>query len=386
MTSTLATEPAQGRLSRIRSQLTPADRKRIGGMTAVIAVLHIVGWGTLLFFVAPEHWQVKGSAFGLSTGVLAYTLGMRHAFDADHIAAIDNTTRKLMSEGKRPLTVGFWFSLGHSTVVSAMTVLLVLGIKAVGVQVSDDGSLLHSVGGLIGTAVSGGFLYLIGILNLIILLGIVKVFRRMRQGTFDEAELQDQLDKRGFMNRILRGMMNSVREPWHIYPIGVLFGVGFDTFTSVAFMVLAGSGIAAGLPWYAVMCLPVLFTAGMALLDATDGVFMNFAYGWAFAKPVRKVYYNITVTGLSVAVALLVGTIELLAIMQDQMGLHGLFWDWVAGVDLNKIGYFIVGLFVVTWAVALSVWKFGKVEEKWTVQAAAHQQAAPAGQLGPVRR
>ncbi|MFF0018014.1 HoxN/HupN/NixA family nickel/cobalt transporter [Streptomyces sp. NPDC005374] len=344
-------------------------------MAGFIALLHIVGWGTLILLVAPEHWRVQGAAFGLGTGLLAYTLGMRHAFDADHIAAVDNTTRKLMSEGKRPLTVGFWFSLGHSTVVCLMTVLLVLGVKAIGVQVSDDDSLLHSVGGLVGTAVSGGFLYLIGVLNLIILVGIIKVFRQMRHGDYDEAALQEQLDKRGFMNRILRGLMNSVTEPWHIYPIGVLFGVGFDTFTSVAFMVLAGSGIAAGIPWYAVMCLPVLFTAGMALLDTVDGVFMNFAYGWAFAKPIRKVYYNITITGLSVAVALLVGTIELLAILQDRLGLHGFFWDAVAGVDLNKIGYFIVGLFVVTWVVALGVWKLGRVEQRWSAEVQEREEA-----------
>ncbi len=366
MTSTIVTEPPRTQLGQIRRALTPGEWRRVGGMTGFIALLHIVGWGTLAFFVAPSHYRVQGQAFGLGTGLLAYTLGMRHAFDADHIAAIDNTTRKLMLDEKRPLSVGFWFSLGHSTVVCAMTVLLVAGIKAIGLQVSDDKSLLHSVGGLIGTAVSGGFLYLIGLLNLVVLVGIVRIFRQMRRGQYDETAMQDHLDKRGFMNRLLRRLMNSVTKPWHISPIGVLFGLGFDTFPSVAFMVLAGSGIAAGLPWYAVMCLPVLFTAGMSVLDTADGVFMNFAYGWAFAKPVRKIYYNITITALSVAVALLVGTIELLAIAQDRLSLHGVFWDSVAGVDLNKIGYFIVAMFVVAWVLALSIWKFGRIEQKWS--------------------
>src|SRR5260221_2715850 len=221
MTSTIVTEPPRTQLGQIRRALTPGEWRRVGGMTGFIALLHIVGWGTLAFFVAPSHYRVQGQAFGLGTGLLAYTLGMRHAFDADHIAAIDNTTRKLMLDEKRPLSVGFWFSLGHSTVVCAMTVLLVAGIKAIGLQVSDDKSLLHSVGGLIGTAVSGGFLYLIGLLNLVVLVGIVRIFRQMRRGQYDETAMQDHLDKPGFMNRLLRRLMNSVTKPWRIYPIRV---------------------------------------------------------------------------------------------------------------------------------------------------------------------
>jgi nickel/cobalt transporter (NiCoT) family protein len=351
--------PKQGPLSR-------REWGRIGGMAGVVALLHVVGFGVLLILVVPAHYKLGGGLFAVGTGVTAYTLGLRHAFDADHIAAIDNTTRKLMAEGKRPLSVGFWFSLGHSSVVVALTFLLALGLKAVGAELQDDSSTLHTVGGLIGTLVSGGFLYLLGIINLVILLGIVKVFRRMRQGHFDEAALEDHLNKRGFMNRILGRTTRAITEPWQIYPVGVLFGVGFDTVSEVTLLVLAGAGVAAGLPWYAIMCLPILFAAGMSLFDTLDGSFMNFAYGWAFSKPVRKVYYNITITGLSVAVALLVGTAELLSIVADQLNLTGGAWSWVSGLDLNTIGYGIVAVFVLVWAVALAIWKFGRIEERWT--------------------
>lgn len=302
----------------------------------------------------------------IGIGVTAYTLGMRHAFDADHIAAIDNTTRKLMREGRRPLSVGFWFSLGHSSVVFALAFLLSLGVKAVAGPVRDDDSQLHAVTGLIGTTVSGTFLYVIAAINAVVLAGIWKVFRRMRSGRYDEAALEEQLNNRGFMNRLLGRVMRSITKPWQMYPLGLLFGLGFDTATEVALLVLAGSGAASGLPWYAILCLPVLFAAGMSLLDTIDGTFMNFAYGWAFSKPVRKVYYNLTITGLSVAVALLIGTVELLGLLADELSLHGPFWDWIAGLDLNTLGFAIVGLFLATWIVALLVWRIGRIEEKWT--------------------
>jgi high-affinity nickel-transport protein len=301
---------------------------------------------------------------------------MRHAFDADHIAAIDNTTRKLMAEGKRPLSVGLFFSLGHSTVVVVLTFLLAIGIKSVGVDISNNGSALHTVGGLIGTLVSGLFLYLLGIINLVILVGILKVFRDMRRGHYDEVTLEQHLDNRGLMNRILRPLLKAITKPWQIYPVGVLFGLGFDTVTEIAFLVLAGAGVAAGLPWYAIMCLPILFAAGMSLLDTIDGSFMNFAYGWAFSQPVRKVYYNITITGLSVAVALLIGTAELLSIASDRLNLKGPFWTWIGSLDLNTLGYGIVGLFAVVWIGALVFWKVGKIEQKWgaNLQAPAEDQ------------
>ncbi|MFB7933871.1 HoxN/HupN/NixA family nickel/cobalt transporter [Streptomyces sp. NPDC056039] len=361
----MTTAPGSAR-HRIRTSMTRKEWASIGGMAAFILTLHLVGWFTLVVIVAPEHYTLGERTFGIGIGVTAYTLGLRHAFDADHIAAIDNTTRKLMSEGQRPLSVGFWFSLGHSSIVFALAFLLSLGVKALSGPVADDDSALHSVTGWIGTTVSGTFLYLIAIINIVIMAGIWKVFRRMRTGHFDEAALEEQLDKRGFMNRLLGRLMKSITKPWQMYPLGLLFGLGFDTATEIALLVLAGSGAASGLPWYAILCLPVLFAAGMSLLDTIDGTFMNFAYGWAFSKPVRKVYYNLTVTGLSVAVALLIGTVELLGLIAEQADLHGPFWDWVSGLDLNIIGYVVVGLFVLTWAVALLVWKVGRIEEKWT--------------------
>ncbi|MEU1409823.1 HoxN/HupN/NixA family nickel/cobalt transporter, partial [Streptomyces sp. NPDC005728] len=282
---------------RVRGSMTRQEWTRVGGMAAFVLALHVIGWGTLVGVVAPEHFSLGTESFGIGIGVTAYTLGMRHAFDADHIAAIDNTTRKLMGEGQRPLSVGFWFSLGHSSIVFALALLLSLGMKTLAGPVRDDNSHLHEVTGLIGTTVSGTFLYLIAGINLVILAGIWKVFRRMRSGDFDEAALEAQLNNRGFMNRLLGRVTGSITKPWQMYPLGLLFGLGFDTATEIALLVPAGSGAASGLPWYAILCLPVLFAAGMSLLDTIDGSFMNFAYGWAFSKPVRKVYYNLTITG-----------------------------------------------------------------------------------------
>jgi len=366
-TSTSRSTPVSGAGSsgKRRLRLSRKEWTGLAGMGGFIALLHIVGWGILAIFVVPAHYHVATGFFGIGTGLTAYTLGMRHAFDADHIAAIDNTTRKLMGDGKRPLSVGFWFSLGHSSIVVFMTLLLSLGLKAVGAELSDNTSALHQYGGLIGTVVSGAFLYLLGIINLVILVGILKVFRQMRSGTYDEAALEEQLKNRGLMTRFLGRTMNAITKPWQIYPVGLLFGLGFDTVTEVAFLVLAGTSVAAGLPWYAIMCLPILFAAGMSLLDTIDGSFMNFAYDWAFAKPIRKVFYNITITGLSVAVALLIGTIELLSVLSDKMGWKGGFWGWVGSLDLNSIGFGIVGLFIAVWAAALLVWKFAKVEQRW---------------------
>jgi len=353
-----------GPISR-RDPLTRKEKTGIGVMGGVVALLHIVGFGVLILLVIPAHYKLTTGVFGLGTGFTAYTLGLRHAFDADHIAAIDNTTRKLMSDGKRPLSVGLFFSLGHSTVVVVLTFLLAVGLKAVGVQLSNDGSSLHSVGALIGTLVSGVFLYMLGIINLVILLGILKVFRDMRRGHYDEVTLEQHLNNRGFMNRLLRPMLRAITKPWQIYPVGVLFGLGFDTVTEIAFLVLAGASVAAGVPWYAIMCLPILFAAGMSLLDTIDGSFMNFAYGWAFSQPVRKVYYNIMITGLSVAVALLIGTAELLSIAADRFDLHGGFWNWISGLDLNTLGYGIVAMFILVWVGALAFWKYGRIEAKW---------------------
>ena len=365
--TTTALLPAESRVARVRAALTRGEWFAVAGMTAFVALLHIVGWGVLLGVVAPAHYQVSSTqVFGAGLGLTAYTLGMRHAFDADHIAAIDNTTRKLMADGKRPVSVGFWFSLGHSSIVFILCLLLSFGVKALAGQVGNDSSTLHNVTGLVGTAVSGTFLYIIGILNLIVLLGILKVFRQMRSGHYDEAALEEQLNNRGFMNRILGGATKGVTKSWHMYPVGLLFGLGFDTATEVGLLVLAGGAAAFSLPWYAILTLPVLFAAGMSLLDSIDGCFMNFAYGWAFSKPVRKVYYNITITGLSVAVALIIGTIELISILTEKLNLESGPLAAIGNLDLNSVGFAIVGLFVLTWIIALGIWRFGRIEEKWS--------------------
>jgi high-affinity nickel-transport protein len=308
--------------------------------------------------------------FGFGTGTLAYTLGMRHAFDADHIAAIDNTTRKLVGEGKRPLSVGFFFSLGHSSVVFIMAILLNFGIRALDEQVKNGNSSLHNLTGIIGTTVSGTFLYLIAILNIIILVGIVRVFREMRTGQYSDDELEEQLNKRGLMNRFLGPLGRRIDTPWKMYPLGILFGLGFDTATEVALLVLAGTAVVSGLPFYAILSLPILFAAGMCLFDTADGCFMNFAYDWAFAKPVRKVYYNITITGLSVFVAVFIGTVEILGLIGSQYKLGGGFWSFMGTFNINKAGFVVVGVFVVTWVVALAIWRFGRVEEKWEAHTA----------------
>src|SRR4051795_13660386 len=353
--------------SRARRALSPAEWRRVGLLGLVILALHVVGFGTLIALVVPQHFDLGTSGiFGLGVGVTAYTLGLRHAFDADHIGAIDNTTRKLMSEGQRPVSVGFFFSLGHSTIVFVLAALFSVGIKGLSGAVENDGSALHQATGVIGPVISGSFLFLIGILNLVILVSIVRIFRRMRKGDFDEAELEEHLDKRGFMNRFLGRATRAVRKPWHMYPLGILFGLGFDTATEVALLVLAGAAAGSGLPWYAILCLPILFAAGMSLFDTIDGAFMNFAYGWAFCKPVRKVFYNITITGLSVAVALSIGTLELLSVLAGRLDLHGGVWDLASNLDMNVVGYAIAGLFVLTWAVALAVWRFGHIEERWS--------------------
>jgi high-affinity nickel-transport protein len=288
------------------------------------------------------------------------------AFDADHIAAIDNTTRKLMADGRRPLSVGFWFSLGHSSIVFGLSFLLSLGVKALVGPVRNGNSSLHHYTSLVGTSVSGTFLFAIAAINVVILVGILKVFRDMRHGVYDEETLEEHLANRGLMNRILRPIMKSVTRPGQMYGVGALFGLGFDTASEVALLVLAAAGAASALPWYAILSLPVLFAAGMCLFDTIDGTFMNFAYGWAFSKPVRKVYYNITITTLSVLVALLIGGIEWLGLISQQLDITGRFWTDMQNADINSLGFVIVGLFVATWSVALLIWRVGRIEEKWS--------------------
>ncbi|TGB43374.1 HoxN/HupN/NixA family nickel/cobalt transporter [Mycolicibacterium peregrinum] len=351
----------------------PFDRPdwiSIAMVAAVVLLLHVFGWGVLVFGVAPQHITL-GSAgvFGVGIGVTAYLLGVRHAFDADHIAVIDNTTRKLVGEGTRSLSAGFWFSLGHSSVVFGLALLLALGVHALAGPVQDDESPMLQTLGLIGSVVAGTFLILIGLTNLFAVVGIAKIFRAMRSGQFDEAELERQLHQRGFLARLLGRVMRRVSKPWHLYPVGFLMGLGFDTATQVALLVLAAGAAAFTLPWYAILVLPVLFAAGMSLFDSLDGIFMARAYGWAFLQPVRKVYYNLTVTVLSVIVALVIGVIVLAGLLVERLGITTGPLAFIGSADLEFVGFAIVGLFVLSWVVALGIWRFGRIEQRWAARA-----------------
>jgi high-affinity nickel-transport protein len=356
-----------GRLAMVRAAFSQDDWRRTRWMFASILALHIIGFGIFIIFVVPGHY--KGLGIGVS--ILAYTLGSRHAFDADHISAIDNTTRKLMNDrvgvegARRPLSVGYWFSLGHSTIVVAIGAGLVIAEKAVYGAVSNNGSGLEKFGGVFGTLVSATFLFLIAVLNVVILAGILKVFRSMRDGSYDEEELERQLNNRGLMYRFFGRWMKSITKEWQMYPVGVVFGMGFDTATEVALLATTALLAAKALPWYSIMCLPILFTAGMALLDTLDGCFMNFAYGWAFFNPVRKIYYNLAITGLSIAICVLVGAIEVLGLLPTELHWKGSFWHFMEHFNINVAGYVIVGMFIVTWAAAMVLWRYGHIEEKW---------------------
>jgi nickel/cobalt transporter (NiCoT) family protein len=356
------------RRAQLRSALSPEEWRRANWMFASIAALHIIGFGVFIIFVVPGHY--KGLGIGIC--ILAYTLGARHAFDADHIAAIDNTTRKLMNDrqgvkgARRPLSVGYFFSLGHSTIVVAIGFGFVLAEKAVYGAVSNQNSGLERFGGLFGTIVSATFLYLIAILNIVILLGIMKVFRSMRSGSFDEVELERQLNNRGLMFRFFGRWMRTIDKEWKMYPVGVVFGLGFDTATEVLLLATTAFFASKGLPWYSIMCLPILFTAGMALLDTLDGCFMNLAYGWAFFNPVRRIYYNLAITGLSIGICFFIGTIEVLGLLPHELHLKGAFWRLMANFNLNAAGYIIVGMFVLTFLGAMAFWRYGHVEEKWS--------------------
>ena len=340
------------------------DWWQFGALAAAILGLHLVGFGTLFVLVAPHHYQVGTQVFGIGLGLTAYTFGMRHAFDPDHIAAIDNTTRKLTADGARPKSVGFWFAAGHSVMVLVLAVLVVVATKAAGALLDADSPVRHTLG-VAGTLSSGLFLYLIGVINIVALWGIWRIFRGLRSGQFDERALENQLENRGLVARILRPIMTRIRNPIQMFPVGVLFGLGFDTATEVSLLALAGTGAAAGLPWYAVLTLPVLFAAGMTMMDTLDGLFMTVAYDWAFANPVRKVYYNLVITGLSVAVAMLIGTIELVTVLHDDLNMTDPVTAWISGINLHNFGFVIVGLFVLTWTAAIAYWRISRAELRW---------------------
>ena len=348
---------------------SPVERRRVVAMYGSILFLHAAGFFVFAAFVVPAHYR----GLGISVSVLAYTLGLRHAFDADHISAIDNTTRKSISERRgsgqpRPLAYGYFFSFGHSSVVVALGVGLIIAERTVFNAVSNGRSGLESFGGVFGTMVSASFLFLIGLLNLVVLAGIVRVFRSMRRGLYDEAELERQLDNRGFFYRFFGRWMKAISKEWQMYPVGVLFGLGFDTATEVALLATTAFYASQHVPWYAILCLPILFTAGMALMDTTDGIFMNVAYGWAFFNPVRKVYYNLAITGLSVAICFFIGGVEALGLLATEIpGLshHSGFWGFMYNFNINTAGFVIVGMFVGTWAAAALFWRYARVEERW---------------------
>jgi high-affinity nickel-transport protein len=362
-----------GAFGRLTGAWNRRDWAEFATLGAAIALLHAVGFGALFILVAPNHYHVGAQVFGVGLGVTAYTFGLRHAFDADHIAAIDNTTRKLAADGKRPKSIGFWFALGHSTMVLVLAVLVVAAARAATVLVDDDSPVRHSLG-IAGTAASGGFLYLIGVINIIALLGVWRVLRAMRVGAFDERALEGHLDSRGLLTRILRPIMKRITRPGQMFGVGLLFGLGFDTATEVALLTLAGTGAVGGLPWYAVLTLPVLFGAGMSVMDTVDGLFMTIAYDWAFANPVRKIFYNLTITGLSIAVALIIGTIELVTVVHDDLGWADPVTDWISAINLNNFGFVIVALFVMTWACAIAYWRLSHAEERWLATTPATDQ------------
>jgi high-affinity nickel-transport protein len=343
---------------------TGRDWRQALGLLGSVALLHLLAFGLLALAVEPHHYALGATVFGLGLGLTAYTYGLRHAFDPDHIAAIDNTTRKLRADGGRPKAVGLWFAMGHSATVFVLACLVSLGVRAAGTLIGDT-SRTHRALGLVGTVASGGFLCLIGVLNLAALVGIWRVFRAMRAGGFDEARLERHLHRRGAVARAIARANRSLTRPWQMFLVGLLFGLGFDTATEVALLVMAGSGAAAGVPWYAVLVLPLLFAAGMSLLDCLDGLFMSVAYDWAFLHPVRKVFYNLTVTGLSVAVALIIGMTELAGVLHDGFGWHDPVTSAASRIRLGDLGFVIVGGFALVWAVALTWWRLGRIEERW---------------------
>jgi len=374
------------RLHAIRAALSAPEWGRLAAMFAIIGAVNVAGWGIFVLYVMPHHFDYKGVGgsrglgVGLGVAVTAWFLGFRHAFDADHISCIDNTTRKLMADGKRPLASGFFFSFGHSTVIVAVGVGITFAARAVFGALVDPNSAYETAGGTIGTLLSAGFLYLIAALNLIVLSGIFKVFRGMRGGAYDEEELEARLQARGLLYRFFGRFMRSINHTWQLYLVGIVFGIGFDTTTEVVLLAATAYAAIQGLPFFAVLALPFLFSGGLMLFDTLDGCFMNFAYGWAFARPVRKVYYNLVITGLSIGAAFIVGTIEILGVLTTEVHLNGGFWDLMANFNVNLAGFCIAGLFVLVWAVALTYWRVGKVEERWS--ATAGVESPPAA--GPV--
>jgi high-affinity nickel-transport protein len=336
------------RLARTSSDL----RNRVVRVYAFLVVFNVGAWALAL--VAASSYPIL-----LPTAFLAYTFGLRHAVDADHIAAIDNTTRKLMQDGQRPVGAGLFFSLGHSTIVVALSVLIAL---SAGFVTNNPG--FREVGALIGTTVSAVFLLVIGAINLVVLIDIYRLFRRVsRGGSYDEQSLEEFLANRGLLARILRPMLRVIRKSWHMYPLGILFGLGFDTASEVALLGLAATSGANHIPVVYILILPALFAAGMSLIDATDGILMLGAYGWAYIKPIRKLYYNLNITLVSVIVAFGIGGIEVLQIIAESQGLRGGAWDWIANLDFGALGLAIVLIFVLSWGASTLIYRWKRYDE-----------------------
>ncbi len=332
-----------------------------------VSFLHILGWGLLFAALAMQPKVGPASTITIGTGALAYLLGLRHAFDADHVAAIDNTTRKLINDGKKPNSVGFWFALGHSTVVFILAGLLAFGVTIIGKQLANSTSPLHHIGAIIGGTVSGVFLILIAVMNSIVLFGIFQVLKKNKNGLHDEAALENHLNNRGFMNRFFKKFSKTIDKPGKMYPLGILFGLGFDTATEIALLAITGSAALAGGSPLAVIALPLIFAAGMTLGDTADGIFMNHAYNWAFVKPVRRLYYNITITSVSVIAAIVIAIPVLAGALIATFNLTGGIWTILGGINLGNAGFLLAGTFVATWLVAAFIWKFGKIEQRWAL-------------------
>ena len=328
----------------------------------LVSIYSLIGLATAFGFIASTIIG-KLSVLLAGLGIVTYVFGLRHGVDADHIAAIDNTTRKLMQENQRPFTVGMWFSLGHSTIVVGLIVALIFATRTIVGHIP----VLESSGAIIGTTVSGVFLWLIGIVNMIIVFSIYRIFRELKRGKMNQTELENLLDNRGFLNRYFRPLFKIVKRPWQIYPIGILFGLGFDTATEIALIAISvGVGVSSAVPVWMILILPFMFTCGMVLVDTTDGVTMRVAYGWAFLNPIRKIYYNLTVTVISVLVALAIGTAELLQVIANELNLTGTYWGWLSGLDFETIGFGIIAIFLVSWLVSVIVWKYRKFDEIYT--------------------
>jgi high-affinity nickel-transport protein len=322
-----------------------------------VGLLHLCGF-LFLFSSAKSHPGFLG------LGLFAYSLGLRHAFDADHIAAIDNTVRKLVQQKRNPLGVGFYFSLGHSTVVFCMAVVTAVSVH----WAQENLPQLQEVGGMIGASVSGLFLLIIGLINLAVLFNLLKLFRQYREGRPDQDEFEKLLESRGFFSRLLRPLYRLVSRSWHVYPLGFLFGLGFDTASEISLLALSAGAAKESLPLMGILSFPLLFAAGMTLMDSADGIFMTRAYRWAFSTPLRKLYYNLSVTALAVAAALLIGLVELIQVLSGKLGWEGKFWFWVQNLEFGQLGYLLVGLFLVAWLVSVGVWKGMRLEERWTRQ------------------